>query len=118
MRQGRIISFRVTDEHYALLAARSSKGGSPGSYARELMLQALHAEGRGIILVTGHYGNWEAGAVMMTRFLRLPLTIVAMQEADPQVNRIRQKIRDLLGVETVEVRQSLDTQYAQHTIYD
>jgi KDO2-lipid IV(A) lauroyltransferase len=72
-------------------------------------LQALHAEGRGIILVTGHYGNWEAGAVMMTRFLRLPLTVVAMQEADPEVNRFRQKIRDLLGVETVEVRQSLDT---------
>jgi len=44
MRQGRIISFRVTDEHYALLVSRSSKGGSPGSYARELMLQALHAE--------------------------------------------------------------------------
>lgn len=44
MRQGRIISFRVTDEHHALLVARSSKGGSPGSYARELMLQALHAE--------------------------------------------------------------------------
>ena len=46
-------------------------------------LQALHAAGRGIILVTGHYGNWEAGAVMMTRFLRLPLTIVAMREANP-----------------------------------
>ncbi len=72
-------------------------------------LQALHAEGRGIILVTGHYGNWEAGAVMMTRFLRLPLTVVAMREASPEVNRIRQKIRDLIGVETLEVRQSLDT---------
>ncbi len=72
-------------------------------------LQALHGEGRGIILVTGHHGNWEAGAVMMTRFLRLPLTVVAMQEASPEVNRIRQQIRDLLGVETVEVRQSLDT---------
>ncbi len=72
-------------------------------------LRALHAEGRGIILVTGHHGNWEAGAVMMTRFLRLPLTIVAMREANPEVNRIRQQIRDLLGVETLEVRQSLDT---------
>ena len=72
-------------------------------------LQALHAEGRGIILVTGHHGNWEAGAVMMTRFLRLPLTIVAMREANPEVNRIRQRIRDLLGVQTLEVRQSLDT---------
>ena len=72
-------------------------------------LQALHAEGRGIILVTGHHGNWEAGAVMMTRFLRLPLTIVAMREANPEVNLIRQRIRDLLGVQTLEVRQSLDT---------
>jgi lauroyl/myristoyl acyltransferase len=72
-------------------------------------LQALHAEGRGIILVTGHHGNWEAGAVMMTRFLRLPLTIVAMREANPEVNRIRQRIRDVLGVQTLEVRQSLDT---------
>jgi lauroyl/myristoyl acyltransferase len=72
-------------------------------------LQALYAAGRGIILVTGHHGNWEAGAVMMSRFLRLPLTIVAMREAHPEVNRIRQRIRDLLGVETLEVRQSLDT---------
>jgi KDO2-lipid IV(A) lauroyltransferase len=72
-------------------------------------LQALHAAGRGIILVTGHHGNWEAGAVMMKRFLHLPLTIVAMREANPEVNRIRQRIRDLLGVETLEVRQSLDT---------
>ncbi len=76
---------------------------------RVAALQALHAEGRGIILVTGHYGNWEAGAVMMTRFLRLPLTVVAMREANPEVNRIRQRIRDLIGVETLEVRQSLDT---------
>jgi lauroyl/myristoyl acyltransferase len=73
------------------------------------VLKALHAEGRGIILVTGHHGNWEAGSVMMARFLRLPLTIVAMREANPEVNRIRQRIRDLIGVEAIEVRQTLDT---------
>jgi lauroyl/myristoyl acyltransferase len=77
--------------------------------ARLARLRALHAAGRGIILVTGHYGNWEAGSVMMSRFLRLPLTVVAMREANPEVNRIRQEIRNLLGVETLEVRQSLDT---------
>ena len=76
---------------------------------RLAVLQALYAEGRGIILVTGHHGNWEAGSVMMARFLRLPLTIVAMREANPAVNRIRQRIRDLIGVEAIEVRQSLDT---------
>ncbi|MEP6592039.1 MAG: lysophospholipid acyltransferase family protein [Acidobacteriota bacterium] len=73
------------------------------------VLRSLHAAGRGILLVTGHHGNWEAGAVMMRRLLRLPLTVVAMQEASPEVNRIRQRLRALLDVETIEVRQSLDT---------
>ena len=44
MSKGKIISFRVADEHYAQLVARSVNGGSPGSYARELTLQALYAE--------------------------------------------------------------------------
>jgi KDO2-lipid IV(A) lauroyltransferase len=67
------------------------------------------AEGRGAILVTGHYGNWEIGSVLMSRVLRLPLTIIAMAEASAEVNRLRREIRDRMGVETIEVRQSLDT---------
>ena len=49
--------------------------------------QRLRAAARGIILVTGHYGNWEIGSMLMRRLLRLPLTIVAMAEAEPEVNR-------------------------------
>ena len=61
------------------------------------------------ILVTGHYGNWEIGSLLIRRALDLPLTVVAMAEADPDVNRIRREIRERLGAETIEVRQSLDT---------
>ena len=67
------------------------------------------ARGRGGILVTGHYGNWEVGSVLVRRVLDMPLTIVAMAEASPDVNRMRREIRARLGVETIEVRQSLDT---------
>jgi len=67
------------------------------------------AQGRGAILVTGHYGNWEIGSVLMSRVLHLPLTIVAMAEASADVGRLRREIRDRLGVGTIEVRQSLDT---------
>jgi len=67
------------------------------------------AQGRGAILVTGHYGNWEIGSVLMSRVLHLPLTIVAMAEASAEVNRVRREIRDRLGVDTIEVRQSLHT---------
>jgi KDO2-lipid IV(A) lauroyltransferase len=76
--------------------------------ARE-RFQAAYAEGRGVILVTGHYGNWEVGSLIMRRTLRLPLTIVAMAEASPTVNRIRHDMRRAIGADTLEVRQSLDT---------
>ena len=69
----------------------------------------LLARGRGIILVSGHYGNWEAGGVFLRRIVNLPLTIIARTEPNPDVNRLRREIRDLLGVDTIEVRQSLDT---------
>jgi lauroyl/myristoyl acyltransferase len=72
------------------------------------IFQRLHGEGRGILLVTGHYGNWEAGSVLM-RTLDLPLTIVAMAEASPELNRRRREMRAQLGADTIEVRQSLDT---------
>ena len=68
----------------------------------------LSKDGRGFLLVTGHYGNWEIGSALM-RALRLPLTVVAMPEADSGVNDMRRAIRDRLGTDTLEVRQSMDT---------
>jgi KDO2-lipid IV(A) lauroyltransferase len=73
------------------------------------LFEQLLARGRGIILVTGHYGNWEIGSVFMQRVFNQPLTIVAMAEADESVNRIRREIRDSLGTDTIEVKKSFDT---------
>lgn len=73
------------------------------------MFQELSTRGRGVILVTGHYGNWEVGSLLVRRALGLPLTIVAMAEASAGVNRIRREIRESLGADTLEVRQSLET---------
>jgi lauroyl/myristoyl acyltransferase len=74
----------------------------------QLFLDLL-AKGRGLILVSGHYGNWEAGGVFLRRIVNLPLTIMTMTEPNPAVNRRRREIRDQLGIDTIEVRQSLDT---------
>jgi KDO2-lipid IV(A) lauroyltransferase len=77
--------------------------------ANRALFADLASRKRGIILVTGHYGNWEIGSLLIRVALDLPLTIVAMTEASPQVNRIRREIRQGLGADTLEVRQSLDT---------
>jgi len=66
-------------------------------------------KGKGVILVSGHYGNWEAGGAFLRRITRLPVAVVAMPEADPEVDRVRREIRQLLGTDTIHVGQSLDT---------
>lgn len=73
------------------------------------LIAHLAALGRGIIIVTGHYGNWEIGSLLIRRAFGMPLTIVAMPEPSPHVNRIRRQLRDSIGAETLEVRQSLNT---------
>ena len=78
------------------------------SSARSLFEDVM-GMGRGLILITGHYGNWEIGSLLVRRKLGMPLTVVAMAEASPHVNRIRREIRERLGADTIEVRQSFDT---------
>lgn len=73
------------------------------------IFEHVRAQGRGGLLVTGHYGNWEAGGLLMSRVVGMPLTVVAMAESDEDVNRLRRDIRQRMGIETLEVRQSLDT---------
>src|ERR671912_426795 len=78
----------------------------PDSTAR--LFNELMKDGRGFLPVTGHYGNWEIGSALM-RALKLPLTVVAMPEADADVNQLRRQIRDRLGTDTLEAGQSLGT---------
>lgn len=73
------------------------------------IFEGVLAEGRGALLVTGHYGNWEIGGLLMSRVIGLPLTVVAMAESNEDVNRLRHETRDRMGIGTLEVRQSLET---------
>jgi lauroyl/myristoyl acyltransferase len=72
------------------------------------MLGRLMAEGRGVLLACGHHGNWEIGSVLM-HALGHPLTVVAMAEASPEIDARRRALRERLGVDTLEVRHSIDT---------
>ena len=71
-------------------------------------IEMLLRQGKGVILVSGHFGNWEIGSVML-RAYNYPLTVIAMQEQSETVNRMRLDFRERMGVDTLEVRQSMDT---------
>lgn len=106
----RCYAYDTIDFLRALTASPSKQRALfPMAEANRALFAELAARKRGIILVTGHYGNWEIGSLLIRVALDLPLTIVAMAETSPQVNRIRREIRESLGADTLEVRQSLDT---------
>jgi KDO2-lipid IV(A) lauroyltransferase len=100
----------VIDFLRALKAPREEAEAIFEARERDMALfSSLRERQRGLILVTGHYGNWEIGSVFLRRVLDVPLSIVAMAEADESVNRIRREIRDSLGTDTIEVKKSFDT---------
>jgi Kdo2-lipid IVA lauroyltransferase/acyltransferase len=72
-------------------------------------LEQAMSEGRGAILLSGHFGNWEIGGVLLRHLTPYALSVVARSEASPAVQRLRLQMRTTFGVETIEVRQHLET---------
>jgi lauroyl/myristoyl acyltransferase len=91
----------LNDEDARKLFTTDTKGAEP-------TIVRLLGERKGVILVSGHFGNWELGGVMM-RAYGYPLTVLAMTDPSETVNEMRQHFRERAGVEQLEVRQSMDT---------
>lgn len=60
----------------------------------------LEAPGRGVILVSGHLGNWEVGAQVIARFK--PLTGVARAMNNPRVQELLERRRMRGDFETID----------------
>ena len=60
-------------------------------------LRAAHAEGRGVILLTAHIGNWEMGGLILT-LLGYPVTAVFKPFGQPALDRLFAEQRDRRGI--------------------
>jgi KDO2-lipid IV(A) lauroyltransferase len=72
-------------------------------------LEQAMAEGRGAIILSGHFGNWEIGGVLMRRLTPYKLSVVARPEASEAVGRLRRQMRADMGVDTIEIRRHVET---------
>lgn len=63
-------------------------------------VRALLQEGKGVIIVTAHIGNWEMGAVLLT-VLGFPLMAVALPHKERPVNELFNNQRKLRGMEVI-----------------
>jgi len=98
---------------------RSTSFAAWGSIARrccrrwasfdETRLDAALARGRGVILVGGHFGNWELGGIALRLLRPTPMAVVAKSEASPAVGAIRRRMREAFAIDTIEIGQTLET---------
>ncbi len=69
----------------------------------------LLAMGKGVLAINGHFGNWEFAGVALRLLRGTPLTVVGKGEVSPTVMRFRRRMRESLGIETIEIGQALNT---------
>lgn len=74
------------------------------------VLARVRRNGRGFLLVTGHVGNWEMGAVTL-RGHGLTPAVVGQPELDPDVEEMRLSLRSRLGVESIDIGSSMATAF-------
>ncbi|MBX5456340.1 MAG: lysophospholipid acyltransferase family protein [Thermogemmatispora sp.] len=70
---------------------------------REYLQQALQP-GRGVILTTAHFGNWDLAGAIIAR--EVPFSAIAETFADPQLNALVQKQRQDKGIVIIPMERS------------
>jgi KDO2-lipid IV(A) lauroyltransferase len=81
------------------------------------VLARVRKNGRGFLLVTGHVGNWEMGAVTLRRHDLVP-AVVGQPELDPNVQDMRLSLRRRLGVESIDIGTSMATAFRVRAAVD
>ncbi len=64
--------------------------------------------GKGFLLVSAHFGNWEMGAVSLRAHGFVP-AVLGQPELDPRVHEMRLAVRKQLGVESIDIGSSMAT---------
>lgn len=65
-------------------------------------IEGARADGRGILLVTIHLGNWEFGAPLLSE-RGIPLQVLTLAEPDSDLTELRRRSRARWGIETLVV---------------
>jgi KDO2-lipid IV(A) lauroyltransferase len=71
-------------------------------------LQAAHARGRGVLIVSAHFGNWELHALLQG-WVGYPLGLVVRPMDNPAIERLISRLRGQSGNTTLSKRRSLGT---------
>lgn len=56
-------------------------------------LEAARSRGKGVVILTGHCGNWELAALALARQFKSPMSVIARRQNNPWLNSMVEKMR-------------------------
>jgi KDO2-lipid IV(A) lauroyltransferase len=68
------------------------------------VLEKAREQGKGVILITAHFGNWELGAVRVGLAAKAPLTVIVQEQSNRYVNDFINRARAVFGNRPVLMR--------------
>ena len=71
------------------------------------IVQNAYNKGKGLIMLTAHFGNWELLGQSFVVIFRFPLNILAKTQSNPLVNRSMNKRRSRVGIRVIQMETSL-----------
>ena len=85
----------------------------------EIMIEA-HKKGRGMVMLAGHFGNWELTALAVAHLTGIPVTIIVQSQSNELVDEVINRHRCLFGNKVVPmglaVREIIRTLQSGETI--
>lgn len=99
---------RDTIDFIRALAKRSDRFDSILTPDADRFLSVLEQR-RGVIVVGGHFANWELGGIVLRSLTDLPMSVVGRPEPSPAVGQLRRRMRESFGIESIEIGNSLET---------
>jgi Kdo2-lipid IVA lauroyltransferase/acyltransferase len=91
---------RITADAAAFPRLRATDIGTRIRYEGLDAVKEAYAEGRGVLVISGHFGHWELTAYMQG-FLGLPMTLITKPMENPRLERTLASLRIGSGNEVV-----------------
>jgi KDO2-lipid IV(A) lauroyltransferase len=67
----------------------------------------VYSRGKGIIFLSGHFGNWEVIALAIAHFTGYPITIIVQNQRNKLVNKVINQYRCMWGNSVVSMESSV-----------
>jgi KDO2-lipid IV(A) lauroyltransferase len=71
------------------------------------LIEKVYSRGRGVIFMSGHFGNWELIAFAIAHFTGYPITIIVQDQRNRHVNKVINRYRCLWGNSVVSMESSV-----------